>query len=206
MLTKTIRNFTDDEKEQIRSRQPSAYKQFEEVAMFFIGIYMVPLLCFFGLDKIFHFSSTAQLIFIVFNIFLTLIIMRKIRQKFGTNRPKQVDERMEVFHVKTSRAIKREEYEDLGDAFYVEVEVEGQQKTLFLCGQHFYELIEDKKFPNTEFEVLRKVGEPNTFDIKLCGTYFEPERVLPRFDKKTWKEGSFPYDLDILDKTVDQIN
>jgi hypothetical protein len=77
---------------------------------------------------------------------------------------------------------------------------------LFLWGQYLDELIHDKNFPNTEFEFLRKKGSDEFISFKTLGQYFEEEKTLPPFDKKTWESGVFPLNGQILDQTIDQIN
>jgi hypothetical protein len=112
----------------------------------------------------------------------------------------------EHVYVKTTRAIKREDLEDFGLAFYLEVFDNGQPKTLFLWGQYLEELIHDKNFPNTEFEFLRKKGSDEFISFTTLGQYFEEEKSLPPFGKKTWESGVFPVNGQILDQTIDEIN
>ena len=64
----------------------------------------------------------------------------------------------------------------------MEIEEHGERKTLFLWGQYLDELGEDK-FPNSEFELIRKADTKEFINLKLMGKYLKPEKELPAFDK-----------------------
>jgi hypothetical protein len=112
---------------------------------------------------------------------------------------------LEVLHVRTNRAIKREDPEDYGVAFYIDVVDDTKRKTLYLWGQHLDDLEYDNAFPNTEFVVTRRVDIKETIDIKLLGKPFRPEKTLPPFDKDIWKSGKYPADGELLDIRIDEV-
>ena len=128
----------------------------------------------------------------------------------GSSNKKNLDKinngKAEIFHLKTSKAIQKEDYEDFGLAFYLEVRLSQEQKVLYLWGQYLDELEYEKQFPNTEFEIVSEFEPKQVLDVKLMGNYFAPERILPPFDTQTWKSGKYPMDGDLLDRSLDEIS
>jgi hypothetical protein len=93
------------------------------------------------------------------------------------------------------RAFGVEEVEDEGLHYFVEL-VDGS--VLFLSGQYLYEFepVSDdpgfnqaRRFPCTEFEVLRHKGAGYVIDINCSGTVLEPELNAPAFTREDWKRG-----------------
>lgn len=211
MITKTTRSYSESEKKQLLQQLPSLYQRIEEYTMLFILIMIVFLLPFLLLDKLFKFSSNVQLITCIVIITLTALVIERIKKKYGggfSNR-KDIDKLKsglaEVIHVKTSRAIKREDPDDFGVAFYIDVTDEGTRKCLYLWGQYLDDLEGDNLFPNTEFIVTRKFDNKETIDIKLSGQPFKPEKTLPAFSKDDWKSGKVPADGDLLNTSIDDV-
>ena len=111
--------------------------------------------------------------------------------------------RAETTVVKTSRAIKREDPEDFGIVFYLDVVDKGKRKTLFLWGQYLDVLEYDQQFPNTHFEITRRSDTKWLMDIKVLGSYFKPEKVLPAFKDQKWED--LPEDGDLLEIEIEEI-
>ena len=112
----------------------------------------------------------------------------------------------EIVNVKTKKAIKRKDPEDFGVAFYIDVkDSNNKSKTLFLWGQYLDFLVYDKKFPNTEFNIIRRSDTKQTMDIEVLGDYFKPEKTLPPFSNEVWASGEIPKDGEILNTSIDEI-
>ncbi len=179
--------------------------------MAFIGILFLMLLPFLTLNHFFHFSSTFQawacILFIIADAVIMIIYTKRQQKRYP---PVKIENRqVEVIHVKTRRAVKREDPEDFGAAFYLDVYDQGKQKTLFLWGQYLDELGEgdeqEAAFPNTEFELTRDKNTKNLMDIRLLGTYFPPERTLPSFSREVLKAGTYPLDGELIEGSIDEI-
>jgi hypothetical protein len=52
----------------------------------------------------------------------------------------------------------------------------------------------------------RKKGSDEFISFTTLGQYFEEEKSLPPFDKKTWESGVFPVNGQMIDQTIDEIN
>jgi hypothetical protein len=203
----TVRPLTGDEKKILNKRKPSLYKVVEEYALFFMGVYvilLIPLLIFYNYVPV---SSELQLVICLVLFFLSAYIIHRISKKNRGLNDKVFESKSfaEVLHVKTNRAIEREDIEDFGSAFYLDVEDEGKRKTLFLWGQYLDEL-EENKFPNSEFELIRKADTKEFIDLKLMGKYFPAEKTLAPFDKQLWKSGQAHEDGQLIDRSIGEIS
>lgn len=207
MIKITVRPLTDDEAKLLNERKPSLYKVVEEYALFFIGIYVVLLIPLLLTDHFISISSDLQFIVCIVLFFLTAFIVQRISKKYRSSNNKAFESKKvaEVLHVKTNRAIEREDIEDFGSAFYLEVEDGGKRKTLFLWGQYLDDVAENR-FPNSEFELIRKADTKEFINLKLLGNYFKPEKILPAFDKELWKSGRTHEDGQIVNSPIDEIS
>jgi hypothetical protein len=208
VISVTVRPLSSNEMKLINARRPSIYNIIEEYAKFFIGIYLVFLIPLLLIDNFFSISSTVQFAYCILSFFLTMYIVKKISKKYKGSNGKggQSESNLaEVIYVKTNRAVERKDIEDLGSAFYLEVNDGVQNKTLFLWGQYLDELGE-RKFPNSEFELIRKADTKEFIGIELTGRYFKPEKTLPAFDKELWRNGRCHEDGQIINKLIDEIS
>lgn len=211
MISTTIRKPIQDETQGQIKRLPSVYKRFENFVLKLIGVVFVLLAPLLVYDHFIPVPSDTQAIYCITIVILALLIVFWVTKKFegGLTNSKQIDDiksrQVEVVKVQTTRAIKREDFEDFGVAFYLAVVDKGQPKTLFLWGQYLDELEYDKTFPNTEFEFIRNVGSDEFIDFKTSGQYFVEEKTLPAFDREVWKSGLYPVNGQLLDQTIDEI-
>lgn len=211
MLASSVRPYTEQEKKQLIARLPSRWTRFESFTgrfIFLVGALLLPCL---AIDKYYPVSTTNQLLIIFAVGLLALFITRYTQKNYeGSRTRKQVLAAMatgqaEVFHVTTNRAIEREDPEDFGVAFYLEVQVVGTPKLLYLQGQYLDELTWEKAFPTTDFVLTRRLDTHELLDIQLRGQYFEPERKLPAFTKARWQTGDIPIDGEVLDGRLDEL-
>lgn len=204
MITFTTRPITAEEKRQVSIKSDGTYKSIEHFAVTFIWIVLALDIPFLAYNHFKPVASNIQAIYSIISVgialFLTIVITKRrssTRRRHNNAIPNQV----EVIKVKTTRAVKREDVEDFGIAFYIDVTDEGRQKTLFLWGQYLDVL----EFPNTEFEIVRLVNAQEFMEFKLSGHYFKEERMLPAFDKQIWQSGTYPMNGQLLDITIDAI-
>lgn len=97
------------------------------------------------------------------------------------------------------RAFQIEECEDEGSHYMIEL---ADGSVLYLNGQYLdeYEPFEDggqknpRRFPCTEFTVLRNRQNGEALELVCGGDVLEPECIAPPFDEKDEKQGLIPED------------
>ena len=110
------------------------------------------------------------------------------------------------------RAFGVQEYEDEGLHYFLEL---SDGRVLFLSGQYLYEYEpceddpenrEPRRFPCTDFTILRHKVEGHVMELICRGTVLEPEFIALPFPKQqAWSE-DIPEDGEIIsDRTYDQI-
>ena len=209
MITVTTRPFTYEEIKQQAKLRPSAYKRIEafilKVVFTVFGL-LIPLLLYDHFSPVpSHIQATLVIAMVVTAIILAFWFPRKWKGS-DINKTSNIHSiQAEVIHVRTSRAIKREDPEDFGVAYYLEVIDNGKAKTLYLWGQYLDVLVYEGKFPNTEFEFIRENGSDEFVEFKTLGKYFKEENSLPAFGEETWKSGKYPSNGQILEQTLDEI-
>ena len=175
--------------------------------IFIVAVLLVPLLLYDKRHPVpSHIQLYSSIVILVIAAIITGVIMSKLHKHIGLPPKRPLREvKAELVRVKTSRAVKREDPEDFGVAFYLDVTQDGKRKTLFLWGQYLDELEYEQQFPNTEFVLIRRSDTKELIDIELKGTYFPPERTVPPFPDEIWKQGSFPSDGEIQDLKIEEI-
>lgn len=212
MITISTRPLSDTEKKELRSQLPSVYKRVEEFILKTTYIAIALIIPFLIINHFWKMPDVIGIGCLIGILPLSLFLANRMTQKWegGFSNKKNLNDinkgLAEIIHVETLRAIQREDYEDFGLAFYLDVQHNKEQKALYLWGQYLDELEYEKEFPNTEFEIVREFESKQILDIKLLGNYFAPERILPPFDKQIWKSGKYPMDGDLLDKPLDEIS
>ena len=103
-----------------------------------------------------------------------------------------------------TRAFQVEEFEDEGCQYFIELK---NGSVLFLCGQYLYDYEplgnepkqkQPRKFPCTEFTVLRDKRDGLIVDVVCGGTVIEPECEVPPFTEAEHESGRAPTDGDII--------
>jgi hypothetical protein len=210
MITRTIRPYSEQEKQQLLARLPSRWARAESFIgqlTFLMFLLLLPVLL---IDKYFPISPTAQTAIIILLLAVAIGTRRYLARKYGSVSGRSqvlaaiAAGQAEVLHVITSRAVERADPEDFGTAYYLEVQVAGEPRLLYLQGQHFDEL-EEGLFPNTEFNLVRTLATKELLDLELVGQPFLPERVLPAFAMADWQRGLTPEDGAILIARLDEL-
>ena len=100
---------------------------------------------------------------------------------------------VEVTRFYAIKAIRVEELEDEGGGYFLHLE---DGRTLFLRGQHLFDLEENKKFPCSEFEVARGPKSGAILSLVCCGSYFPSQKIIAPFRQPDLKD--VPTDGDIV--------
>jgi len=209
-LEKIERPYKIEEIKKLKSRKYSLWQHFENFGMKWIGITLILLAPLLIYDKFFEKVSSkiqfwTSIPLVIISILLVVYWMRRNGElswnKIIENEIK--NGKAQVLKIKTERVIKRKDLEDFGSGFYLKID---ENKTLFLQGQYFDELQYSRKFPNTNFEIVRtKLNFNELVDINSFGKYLKPERKLKAFSKEQYESGNIHYDGDILEIPIDEI-
>ncbi|MFT3823589.1 MAG: hypothetical protein QM731_06690 [Chitinophagaceae bacterium] len=210
MIISTTRTITAGEKNVQVKKFPGIYQRFEGFVlklMVIVMILLVPMLIYDHYNPV---ASNMQAIYciviLILSVFIVNWLTNKYRGGFYNRQKEQEDETVvEVVSVKTNRAIRREDPEDYGVAYYIDVVENGQRKVLYLWGQYLDELEFEGLFPNTEFEFVRRSGSDEFLSFKTAGQPFRQEKTLPPFGKDVWKSGIYPVNGQLLDLSIDEI-
>jgi len=209
MLIISERELTKDEKKDIvRTKQSGKFDFVGLCFVIFFFAMLVQAFLFIVVDRIYPLSKNEEKTAFFISLLISLIFTIRSAIKFLDESKKSEERplseiRAETTEVKTSRAIKREDPEDFGIAFYLDVVDKGKRKTLFLWGQYLDVLEYDQQFPNTHFEITRRSDTKWLMDIKVLGSYFEPEKVLSAFKDQKWED--LPEDGDLLEIEIEEI-
>lgn len=208
MITITTRDATPEEIEKERIPPPGWYKRFKEFIIVYVGVVSILMLLLIVYNRIQRMSPNTRITFLYSILIISLLVTPWLRNKLmgiPVNQPvTETNFQVEVIRVKTNRAIKREDAEDFGLAYYIDVIIDGQHKVLFLWGQYL-DVLEGHLFPNTEFEIVRKAGSNYFIDFITLGAYFEEEKVLPPFEEAVWRSDDCPDNGLILDQHIDEV-
>jgi hypothetical protein len=207
MIEITERPFNDTERKILLDQIPTTGERTENGVMAFIFILFIFLGPLLLIDKYwFDVPPNIELIVILpilaIVTFLTYIFDKKM---FDYKYTKSDIESgiVTTYKVKTNRVIKRKDPEDFGPHYYIDLDSEGEYKTLFIWGQYLMEF-KRKTFPCTEFELVKtKQGQV----IKLIpgGQYLKPERTLKAYAMKDYRAGKVPDDGQLLKVSLDEI-
>jgi len=209
-LKKIERPYNPEEIKLLKSRKNSLWEYFENFGKKWILITLILLAPLLLYDKfVSKVSSDTQLLtsipLLIISIGIVIYWMKK-NEEIGWN--KKVDNEIkngkaQVLKIKTDKVYKRKETFDLGSGFYLKI---SENETLFLQGQYFDELQYSRKFPNTEFEIVRTELTVNELiDIKPLGEYLKPEKKLKAFTKEQFENNEVHYDGDLLKIPIEQI-
>ncbi|WP_397447815.1 hypothetical protein [Polaribacter sp. R77954] len=209
-MRKIERPYNTEEIKLLKSRKNSLWDHFENFGLKFIGITFVLLAPLLLYDKfIGKVSSETQLLILIPLLIIsigTVIYWMNKNGEIGWN--KKVNNELkngkaQVLKIQTDKVFKRKQTYDLGSGFYIKI---SDNETLFLQGQYFDELQYGRKFPNTDFEIVRtKLTFNELIDIKSFGEYLKPEKKLKAFTKEQFDKNEVHWDGDLLEIPIEKI-
>ncbi len=209
-MRKIERPYNPEEIKLLKSRKNSLWEHFENFGKKWILITLILLAPLLLYDKfVSKVSSNTQLLTSIPLIIISIgIVVYWMRKNGEIDWNKKVDNEIkngkaQVLKIKTDKVYKRKETFDLGSGFYLKI---SENETLFLQGQYFDELQYSRKFPNTEFEIVRtELTFNELIDIKPLGEYLKPEKKLKAFTKEQFENNEVHYDGDLLKIPIEQI-
>lgn len=202
MLSIKKRKISKQELQQLQSLEPKFWDKFERFVLLFMASTFVLLMPFLWYDKKYPVPPSTELIILIplliIAVLISIYFFRWIDKVEGPSSSVSPNLSVEEWHIKTQRAIYREDIEDFGPAYYFLVSYQGQQRWLFLWGQYFYDYTEESSFPNTAFTLVRQADHKTVLSIRTFGEALAVEKSLPPFPKKAWRAGITEADGDLL--------
>ncbi|MCA6408301.1 MAG: hypothetical protein IM574_08720 [Cytophagales bacterium] len=199
------RPLTIDEKGTLEKQYGTFDQKAGKVVSIFFVAFVICLLPLLAIDKyLVDVPSNIELLAFIPMIIVSAFATYKI-YKFESDGFKLAKEDLDsgtvtVYNIKTSRVFEREDPEDFGPHYYIDLGTDGDCKTLFIWGQYLM----DFTFPCTEFELV-KTKRGLVIDLIPGGQYLKPERTLKAYSMKDYKEGKVPDDGQLLKITLDEI-
>lgn len=208
-MERTLRPYNQEEIRLLRARKFSAWQHFENFGMKWIGatiVFIVPLLLFEKFIKEVPPSIELPILIVLELIAISLVLywMNKSGElDWNRNIEKEIKSgQAEVISIKTETVVKRKDPKDFGSGFYLKID---DSKTLYLQGQYYDELQYSRKFPNSDFSIVRSKQTGEMIDIKAKGKYLKPIRKIEPFTNEQYKTGMIHYDGEILEIAIDEI-
>lgn len=199
METITHRPLTEEEKGVLREYTPNALMALWPplaAGAFFFLLLSIPILLlgrFWNASKPF-----LPVLFGIAGVWVLLQAVRMYKDELKMSRGLREDlnrGEAEVRQYTAVEAIRVEEREDEGTGFFLKLS-DGQ--ILFLCGEHFYQLEDQKRFPSEQFELVIAPNSMWSLNFEASGDYLPVTYSRPPFPEKTWKEGTLPCEGDLF--------
>ena len=209
-MEKAERPYNLEEIKLLKSRKHSLWQHFENFGMKWIFATFILIGPFLLYEKFVQEvpPKTELPIVIILQIIAIIAVLIIMKRMGEIDWNKKVDNEIkngkaQVLKIKTDKVYKRKETFDLGSGFYLKI---SENETLFLQDQYFDELQYSRKFPNTEFEIVRtELTFNELIDIKPLGEYLKPEKKLKAFTKEEFENNEVHYDGDLLKIPIEQI-
>lgn len=209
-MRKIERPYNLEEIKLLKSRKNSLWEHFENFGLKFIGVTFVLLAPLLLYEKFVNkVSSETQLLILIPLLLISISTVAYWMNKNGEiGWNKKVEKEIkngkaQVLKIQTDKVFKRKQTYDLGSGFYIKI---SDNETLFLQGQYFDELQYGRKFPNTDFEIVRtKLTFNELIDIKSFGEYLKPEKKLKAFTRDQFEKNEVHWDGDLLEIPIEQI-
>jgi hypothetical protein len=76
---------------------------------------------------------------------------------------------------------------------------------LYLGGQYLYDLVEEDRFPATEFEIAVAAGSGALLSVTPTGAYLGPSSTRPPFTAGEWDAGLVPEDRAFVARPFEEL-
>jgi hypothetical protein len=123
-------------------------------------------------------------------------------QNHATRLEQAANDVAEIFTFSAVDAIRVEEFEDEGSSYFLRL-TDG--KVLFLNGQYLYDYEESKRFPCTDFDIVRRSRLDFVMEVVCRGNYIAPSKVLKPFTMEQFQQNEAPEDMTYVDVAWDEI-
>ncbi len=209
-MEKYYRPYNESEIKILRSRKYSYWDHFEHFGLRWVFVSLLLLAPFLLYEKFIQEVSpeTELPIAIAIEIIAIAIVIYFMNKMGEIGWNKKVEKEIkngkaEILKIKTDKVLKRRQTHDLGSGFYLKI---SDHETLYLQGQYYDELQYSRKFPNTEFELVKTTLTLNDLlDIQSFGKYLKPEKKLKAFTNEQYDKEKVHYDGDLLNIPIDEI-
>ncbi len=202
----TRRQLTEKEKADLRAYAPSGFTALWPPlasGAFFFLLLAIPILL---LGKYWEASRPFQpVLFGAAAVWVLFQMVRFYRDERSRSRDLWDDIRRgeaEVRQYSAVEAIRVDEAEDEGTGFFLRL---SDGRILFLCGQHFYELENQRRFPSDRFEFAVAPTSKWPLGFECSGNYLPPSYSRPPFSSKDMKRGLTPGDGDLFTGDFDAL-
>lgn len=203
------RPYTEEEKANLRRRKHGLWEQLELFFMKWVFINFIVLAPFLLYERFVEevppeTEGPIVIVLVVLSVAITFYLMNRLGE-IGWN--KAIENELKtgevlVTKLKTDKVLKRKDPEDFGSGFYLKID---DNRTLYLEGQYLDDLQYDRKFPNTEMEIIQSKWNEELMEIISSGSYLKPERKLKAFTEEQYKSGSRHFCGDIIETPIDEI-
>jgi len=207
MLKQQLRPLLPEERKTLESCANSSRFNATSAFMAFLFpffIVFVAIACFAAVLAALHviekstarsFENTGALMGIAVGMWVvrkSLFASRKALQPYKLDLEEGI---AESFTCHALGAVEVEEFEDEGPAFFIDV---GEPRLLFLQGQYLYDLVEDGKFPCSDFEVVRAPQSGLNLGLQCLGEPLKSTR------KRRWLTDKeyLPSDLELVGASI----
>ncbi|MDC7240951.1 MAG: hypothetical protein PQJ50_11375 [Spirochaetales bacterium] len=200
------RKMKPEEEEILRSRLSSPWKIFEAHVIKWVLLTLITLVPLLILEK--WITSPGQIIYLcIQQIVLLPLIIRLNRNDPGIKLQGSLKQaiaegEVEIMKVESERTIRRKSFKDFGSGYYFDT---GDNRTLYLEGQHLDVLKGEGKFPCSEFEIIRSSHNGILIDLICRGSQIKPHRTVKAFTSENYRSGEFHSDGQIIECTMDRI-
>lgn len=200
------RKMTYDESLQLKKQLISTWGFVEKTAMKWIALTVITLIPLLIFEK--KVPPKTELIIVIIEqivVAILIILWTKKDPIIGAHRvlKKEIENGvLEIIRIKSDKVVKRKDPEDFGNGYYFEID---KDKVIFLQGQHLDILSHERKFPNTDFEIIRTKNNKILIDYKTNGELIKPIRTLKAFSKEQYKIGDCHFDGQIIEININDL-
>ena len=121
---------------------------------------------------------------------------------YAALRDRAATEVAHVYSFSAIDAIQVEEFEDEGSSYFLRL---ANGEVLFLTGQYLYDYEESRRFPCSDFDVVRRSGLDYVLEVVCRGKYITPSKISKPFRLAQFEAGTVPEDMHLVDVQWEEI-